>query len=26
MLLAYGFPIAQFVVAPSPSAIVHRTE
>jgi len=26
MLLAYGFPIAQFVVAPSPAAIVHRTE
>jgi cytochrome c oxidase subunit 1 len=24
MLLAYGFPIAQFLVAPSPSAIVHR--
>jgi hypothetical protein len=24
--LAYGYPIAQFVVAPSPSAIVHRTE
>jgi len=26
MLLAYGYPIAQFVIAPSPSAIVHRTE
>ena len=26
MLLAYGFPIAQFDDAPSPSAIVHRTE
>ena len=26
MLLAYGYPIAQFVVAPSPTAIVHRTE
>jgi cytochrome c oxidase subunit 1 len=26
MLLAYGFPIAQFVVAPSPTAIVHRAE
>ena len=24
MLLAYGFPIAQFLVAPSPTAIVHR--
>jgi cytochrome c oxidase subunit I len=24
MLLAYGYPIAQFVVAPSPAAIVHR--
>jgi len=24
MLLAYGFPLAQFVVAPSPTAIVHR--
>jgi cytochrome c oxidase subunit I len=24
MLLAYGFPIAQFVIEPSPSAIVHR--
>jgi cytochrome c oxidase subunit I len=24
MLLAYGYPIAQFVIAPSPSAIVHR--
>ncbi|HKA79213.1 MAG TPA: cytochrome C oxidase subunit I, partial [Xanthobacteraceae bacterium] len=24
MLLAYGFPIAQFVIAPSPSAMVHR--
>jgi hypothetical protein len=26
MLLAYGYPIAQFVVAPSPTAIVHRAE
>ena len=26
MLLAYGYPIAQFVIAPSPSAIVHRIE
>jgi cytochrome c oxidase subunit I len=26
MLLAYGLPIGQFVVAPSPAAIVHRTE
>ena len=25
MLLAYGYPIAQFVIAPSPTAIVHRT-
>ncbi len=24
MLGAYGYPIAQFVIAPSPSAIVHR--
>ena len=24
MLLAYGFPIAQFLIEPSPSAIVHR--
>jgi cytochrome c oxidase subunit 1 len=24
MLLAYGFPIAQFVIDPSPSAMVHR--
>ena len=24
MLLAYGFPIAQFVIEPSPSATVHR--
>jgi cytochrome c oxidase subunit 1 len=24
MLLAYGFPIAQFVIEPSPAAIVHR--
>jgi cytochrome c oxidase subunit 1 len=26
MLLAYGYPIAQFVIAPSPSAIVHRVQ
>jgi cytochrome c oxidase subunit I len=26
MLMAYGYPIAQFVIAPSPTAIVHRTE
>ena len=24
MVLAYGYPIAQFVIEPSPSAIVHR--
>jgi cytochrome c oxidase subunit 1 len=24
MLVAYGYPIAQFVIAPSPSAMVHR--
>jgi cytochrome c oxidase subunit 1 len=26
MLMAYGYPIAQFVIAPSPTAIVHRAE
>jgi cytochrome c oxidase subunit 1 len=26
MLLAYGFPLAQFVIAPSPSAMVHRIQ
>jgi cytochrome c oxidase subunit 1 len=26
MLAAYGFPIAQFIITPSPSAIVHRVE
>jgi len=26
MLAAYGFPIAQFIVTPSPTAIVHRVE
>jgi hypothetical protein len=26
MLMAYGYPIVQFAVAPSPTAIVHRTE
>jgi cytochrome c oxidase subunit I len=25
MLLAYGYPIAQFIIAPSPTAMVHRT-
>lgn len=24
MLLAYGYPIAQFMIAPSPGAMVHR--
>jgi cytochrome c oxidase subunit I len=24
MLLAYGYPIAQFMIAPSPAAMVHR--
>jgi hypothetical protein len=24
MLAAYGYPIAQFVIAPSPAAMVHR--
>jgi len=24
MLLAYGYPLAQFAITPSPSAIVHR--
>src|SRR5215203_5865385 len=26
MLLAYGYPLAQFVIEPSPSAIVHRVQ
>jgi cytochrome c oxidase subunit 1 len=26
MLLAYGYPIAQFAIAPTPAAIVHRVE
>ena len=26
MLAAYGYPIAQFIVAPSPGAVVHRVE
>ncbi len=26
MLLAYGFPLAQFVITPSPSAMVHRIQ
>jgi cytochrome c oxidase subunit 1 len=25
MLIAYGYPIAQFIIAPSPTAMVHRT-
>jgi cytochrome c oxidase subunit 1 len=24
MLLAYGYPIVQFIIAPSPGAMVHR--
>jgi hypothetical protein len=24
MLLAYGYPLAQFAIAPSPAAMVHR--
>jgi hypothetical protein len=24
MLLAYGYPIAQFIIEPSPAAMVHR--
>jgi hypothetical protein len=24
--MAYGWPIAQFVIEPSPAAIVHRVE
>ena len=24
MVLAYGYPIAQFIIDPSPTAIVHR--
>ena len=26
MVAAYGWPIAQFVIEPSPAAIVHRVE
>jgi hypothetical protein len=26
MLLAYGYPIAQFLIEPSPAAIVHRVQ
>jgi cytochrome c oxidase subunit 1 len=26
MLLAYGYPIAQFLIEPSPSAIVHHVQ
>jgi cytochrome c oxidase subunit 1 len=26
MLLAYGYPIAQFIITPSPTAIVHRVQ
>ena len=26
MLLAYGYPIAQFLITPSPSAVVHRVQ
>jgi cytochrome c oxidase subunit I len=26
MVLAYGYPIAQFIVTPSPTAIVHRVQ
>ena len=26
MLLAYGFPLAQFVITPAPSAMVHRIQ
>ena len=26
MLVAYGWPLAQFAVEPSPAAIVHRVE
>jgi cytochrome c oxidase subunit 1 len=26
MLAAYGYPIAQFVIAPSPTAVVHRVQ
>jgi hypothetical protein len=26
MLIAYGWPLAQFAIEPSPAAIVHRVE
>jgi hypothetical protein len=26
MVAAYGYPIAQFLLEPSPSAIVHRVQ
>ncbi len=26
MLVAYGYPIAQFLIEPSPTAIVHRVQ
>jgi cytochrome c oxidase subunit 1 len=26
MVLAYGYPLAQFVIAPSPTAVVHRAQ
>jgi cytochrome c oxidase subunit 1 len=26
VLMAYGYPISQFVIAPSPTAIVHRAD
>jgi hypothetical protein len=26
MALAYGYPIVQFVIEPSPAAIVHRVQ
>ena len=26
MMLAYGYPLAQFVIEPSPTAIVHRVQ
>jgi cytochrome c oxidase subunit 1 len=26
MLLAYGYPLAQFAITPSPSAMVHRVQ
>ena len=26
MILAYGYPLAQFVIEPSPTAVVHRVQ